>query len=81
MLKSLRTSLLALIALGVPGACAHAADAPTLRSVQVSPSGGVLLARFSSNVASVKAGATLAINGGDPVALANPTPAARGGRL
>jgi hypothetical protein len=69
-----RAFLLALVALmlGVPGACAHAADAPQLKSVQVSPSGGVLLARFGSNVASVKAGATVAINGGEPIALSDP---------
>jgi hypothetical protein len=52
-----RAFLLALVALaaGMPSAVVAA---PQLRSVQVSPSGTVLLARFSSNVASVKAGAT-----------------------
>jgi hypothetical protein len=53
-------------------ASVRAADAPQLRSVQVSPSGGVLLARFTSNVAAVKAGATYSIDGGDPVTLADP---------
>jgi hypothetical protein len=66
-----RAFLLALVALaaGMPSAVVAA---PQLRSVQVSPSGTVLLARFSSNVASVQAGATLAINGGTPVALSDP---------
>jgi hypothetical protein len=50
----------------------RAADAPQLKSVQVSPSGGVLLARFSSNVASVKAGATYSVNGDPPIALTDP---------
>jgi hypothetical protein len=72
MPKILRILLLALIALGVPGACARAADAPQLRSVQVSPSGNVLLARFGSGVAAVKAGASYSVGGGDPVALSDP---------
>ena len=44
----------------------------TLSSVQVSPSGNVLLVRFGSNVSAVTSGATLTVNGGSPITLTDP---------
>jgi hypothetical protein len=61
-----------ILAVTTPGPHGEIVD-PQVLSLQVSPSGNVLLVRFTNNVASVLAtGATYSVDGGAPIALANP---------